>query len=126
MSMNENQKMANEIRLITAVDMLVTAFVSQLIFPGTFKSVALGIVVGAFVGIMGFNMIYRMAENIDGDTLDVKNRAMKSYTRRYLMYAVIFVLSASVGMNVIALLVGMLAHKASILIYTMKHRKEDD
>ena len=124
--MNENQKMANEIRLFTVVDMVVAVLVSQMIFPGTIKMIGMGIVVGACTGIMGFNMICRMAENIDGDTLDVKNRAMKSYTRRYLMYVVIFVLSASVGMHILALLVGMLAHKASILIYTMKHRKEDD
>lgn len=124
--MNESKIMAHEVRLITAILMVLLAVISLVVFPGEFKTVSMGIVIGSFTGMMGFTMIVNMAEKIDGDSLDVKSRAFRSYTRRYLVYAVVFAMSASMGVNVIALLAGMLAHKASILIYTWKHRKEDD
>lgn len=115
-----------EIRKLTALLMVLVAVVSILVFPGQFTSVTMGIVVGAFTGLMGFNMICNMVNRIDGDTMDVKNRAIRSYTRRYLMYAIIFALSASTGMHVIALLSGMLLHKGSLLLYSFLHRKEDE
>lgn len=124
--MSETRKMAMEVRGISAVLMVVLGLLSILLFPNEFKSITMGIVIGTICGLMGFTMICNMAERIDGDTLDVKNRAIRSYTRRYLLYVVIFALSASIGVNLIALLVGMLAHKASILLYTLRHRKEDD
>ena len=118
--------MAMEIRKLTALLMTIVSLVSLVIFPGEFKHITMGIVVGAFTGLMGFNMICNMAGNIDGDSLDVKNRAIRSYTRRYLLYAVILALSASVGMHILALLSGMLIHKISILLYSFIHRKEDE
>lgn len=118
--------MNKEIRLITAVIMLICAFGSLLLFQDSFKSITLGILIGAFSGLMGFNMIVNMSKRIDGDTLDVKNGAMKSYTRRYLLYTVIFALAALEGVHLLALLVGMLCHKSAILVYTFIHRKEDD
>lgn len=124
--MNETRKMAMEIRVISAVMMVVLGALSMLCFPNEFKSITMGIVIGTMCGLLGFNMICTMAERIDKDTLDVKNRAIRSYTRRYLLYAVIFALSAGIGINLIALLAGMLAHKVSILLYTLRHRKEDD
>lgn len=124
--MNETRTMAHEVRLITALLMLILAGAALVIFPDGFKTISIGIVIGAFTGMMGFNMIVNMASKINGESVDVKARAFRSYTRRYLIYAVIFALSASVGVNIVALLAGMLAHKASILIYTWKHRKEDD
>lgn len=124
--MSETRKMAMEVRGISAVLMVVLGLLSILLFPNEFKSITMGIVIGTICGLMGFTMICNMAERIDGDTLDVKNRAIRSYTRRYLLYVVIFALSASIGVNLTALLVGMLAHKASILLYTLRHRKEDD
>lgn len=124
--MNETRKMAMEVRILTAILMVILGFASLLCFPGEYKSITMGIIIGAVCGLMGFNMICNMAERIDGDSLDVKNRATRSYTRRYLLYAIVFALSASVGVNLIALLAGMLAHKLSILLYTLRHRKEDD
>lgn len=124
--MSETRKMAMEVRGISALLMVVLGLLSIILFPNEFKSITMGIVIGTICGLMGFTMICNMAERIDGDTLDVKNRAIRSYTRRYLLYVVIFALSASIGVNLIALLVGMLAHKASILLYTLRHRKEDD
>lgn len=124
--MSESKIMAHEVRGITMIIMVILALVAWLLFPGEVKSISMGIIIGAITGMMGFTMIVNMAERIDGDTMDVKARAFRSYTRRYLAYALIFALSAIAGVNVIALLAGMLAHKASILIYTWRHRKEDD
>lgn len=124
--MIETKAMAMAVRKLTAYLMLACAFLSLFLFPGEFKTITMGIVIGSFCGLMGFNMIVNMAGNIDGDTQDVKARAMRSYSRRYLLYALVFACSVALGVHILALLVGMLAHKGSILLYTFQHRKEDE
>lgn len=124
--MMETKKMAMEIRKLSLLLIVLLSILSILIFPHNIKQITMGILVGGLSGIMGFNMICNMVNNIDGDTLDVKSRAIRSYTRRYLIYAIIFALSASAGMNVFALLSGILTNKVSILLYSFIHRKEDE
>lgn len=70
-------------------------------------------------------MIVRMSESIELYE-DASKAGYAGYLRRYVIYALIFGLSAWRGVNVIALLAGMLCHKASILLYVFLHRKEDD
>jgi len=123
--MSEVQSMAKEVRLTTVILTLLLTLLSAVAFPGMGKSIPVGIIIGALTGLIGFNMILRMASHIQPDMVDVKARAYRSYLHRYLVYAGIFALSISQGVNAIALLAGMLAHKASFLIYTWRHRKED-
>ena len=115
-----------EIRVITIVLAGIVSLLCGILFPAYWKSVSLGIIIGALTGIMGFTMITNMVERIDGDLPDIKARATRSYVRRYLTYALIFTLSAIAGANIIALLIGMVLHKGSILLYSIKHRKEDE
>ena len=107
-----------EIRILTLLLCAAGCVVCIILFPGAWKQ--------GVMGIMGFNMIQNMVGHIDGELADIKSRAFRSYTRRYMLYAVIFALSAIAGAHIAALLVGMLLHKCSILIYSWKHRKEDE
>ncbi len=124
--MYETRTMALEIRKMTIVAIVVVAIGAFVIYPSGLKSISMGILIGGFSGLWGFAMIVSLCERIDGSTMNAKAYAFRSYTRRYLMYAVVFVLSVSQGANIFALLAGMLLHKGSILLYTWKHRKEDD
>lgn len=122
--MNETRKMGMEIRVITFILMGIASVICLLLFPAYRKEGVLGIVIGSLTGIMGFNMITNMVGRISIDSPDIKARAMRSYVRRYLIYAVIFALSVIAGANILGLLVGMLLHKCSILLYSFRHRKE--
>ncbi len=124
--MSETDQMAKEIRIITLILTAVLTLMSMMLFPDMMKSVGLGIVIGSLCGLLGFQMILRMSKNIVEGSIYGAGSAYTSYLNRYLIYALIFALSIYRGINVIALAVGMLAHKASILIYTWQHRKEDD
>lgn len=124
--MDETKLMAMQIRVYTAILMVVCAILSLLLWPDGFKSIAGGIVIGAFTGLMGFNMICNMVRHIDGDSMDIKAGAYRSYLRRYLLYALIFSISVSQGVSILALLVGVFTHKIAIFIYTIKNRKEDE
>ena len=125
MTMNEVSKMGMEVRLITLMLCALGCVVCLLLFPGAFKEGILGIIIGSLTGLMGFTMIQNMVRRIDGEQADIKAHAFRAYTRRYLLYAVIFALSITAGAHAVALLVGMLLHKCSILIYSWRHRKED-
>ena len=110
-----------EIRIITLLLCAAGCVICIILFPGAWKQGVMGILIGSLTGIMGFNMIQNMVGRIDGES-----REFRSYTRRYMLYALIFALSAIAGAHIAALLVGMLLHKCSILIYSWKHRKEDE
>lgn len=123
--MDETRKMMMEVRGITLLMMGIGCILAALLFPAIWKQAVGGVAIGAFTGLMGFNMISNMVSRIDGEMADIKARAFRSYTRRYLLYAIIFGLSAIAGMPIAALLAGMLLHKLSILMYSWKNRKED-
>ena len=123
--MDETRKMMMEIRGITLLMTGIGCVLAALLFPSIWKQAVGGVAIGAFTGLMGFNMISNMVSRIDGEMADMKARAFRSYTRRYLLYAIIFGLSAIAGMPIAALLAGMLLHKLSILMYSWKNRKED-
>ena len=125
MMMDETRKMMMEVRAITLLMMGIGCLLAALLFPSIWKQAVGGVAIGAFTGLMGFNMISNMVSRIDGEMADIKARAFRSYTRRYLLYAIIFGLSAIAGMPIAALLAGMLLHKLSILMYSWKNRKED-
>lgn len=125
MMMDETRKMMMEVRGITLLMMGIGCILAALLFPAIWKQAVGGVAIGAFTGLMGFNMISNMVSRIDGEMADIKARAFRSYTRRYLLYAIIFGLSAIAGMPIAALLAGMLLHKLSILMYSWKNRKED-
>lgn len=113
----------NEIRKITLALMLVVSGLSLLVFHGSFQSITLGIIIGAMCGLLGFGMIERMCSNIELYT-NAKGRGQGAYVKRYALYTLVFALSIYKGVHPLALLVGMLCHKVSIVIYAILHRKE--
>ncbi len=122
--MNELDRMSKEIRLYTLLLTLVVTLVSILLFPKAGKAVPVGVLIGSLSGMIGFQMILRMASSLEPQGARMK--AYRSYLLRYLIYAAIFAISIAQGVHALALLAGILAHKASFLIYTWRHRKEDD
>lgn len=124
--MSDTDRMVKEIDRITLVLTGVLMLVSVIGFPHMVKTVALGIAIGALTGLLGFHMIRNMANRVVDSALEDGSSAYRSYLNRSLLYVAIFAISISQGVNVFALLAGMLAHKVSILIYTWRHRKEDD
>lgn len=122
--MDENVRMCQDIRKITIILCVLASGLSLLIFQGDFETIGIGIIIGACSGIIGFNMIANLANRFDSFS-NVKAKTYQSYVRRYALYTLIFALSAYKGVHILALLVGMLCHKASICIYVFLHRKED-
>lgn len=124
--MNELNMMNKEIRMLTLGCAVILSLLGLLIFPEHGKEVAIGVMIGALCGLIGFQMIINSANSLGADTANPKGKAYRAYLLRYLVYAAVFAFSIREGANIIALLIGMLAHKACILIYTYRHRKEDE
>lgn len=122
--MNETKVMGKEIRKITLAIMLVACGLSLPVFQ-SFQSVTLGIVIGAMCGLLGYGMIERMCSHIELYT-NAKGKGYSAYVKRYALYTLIFAFSVYKGINIFALLVGMLCHKAAIVVYALLHRKEVD
>ena len=120
--MNELQRMNREIRIYTLVTAVMLSVAGVLVLPAYGKEIAVGIMIGALTGLIGFQMIIQSASS----TQNPKGKAYRAYLLRYLVYAAVFAFSIKEGVHIVALLIGMLAHKACILIYTFRHRKEDD
>lgn len=124
--MNETTQMTKEITKITVCLTTILVCTAIAVFPAQIQSIAFGIVIGSFSGLLGFVMIIQMTNSVLEAAQDNSFKAYASQIQRYLIYALIFGASIYCGVNPFALLIGILAHKASILIYTWRHRKEDD
>jgi hypothetical protein len=121
--MNEEIKtMSKMIRIITLVETLTAVLISFLL--GFNLKVAIGIIAGAMIGIIGFSMIVLMSETITQNP-NPKGKAFRSYLLRFIFYGCLFALFMVRGVPVLALFVGMLCHKSSMYIYTFMKRKED-
>lgn len=125
MTMDE-KRMYQQIRHYSYVLMVIAVLLSLVFFFEQAKEVAFGIIIGTLCGIMGFNMIVKFSEKIDGDSMNVSRGAYTAYMRRYLLYAVVIALSAYAGLEILAVLVGLLCHKAAIVLVSFINRKEDE
>lgn len=121
--MDEHIAIYRKIRIYTLIFMMICVIVSILIFRDDFINISLGIVIGSLTGIIGFHMIISMSEKIDENSVNVNRGSYQAYVKRYAIYAIIFILSASRGIPVLALLAGMLCHKASIVLVTILDTK---
>lgn len=125
MNMGE-QRIYQEIRKYSYLLMLIAVLLSVVLFFDNYKEISIGIIIGTLCGIMGFNMIIKFSEKIDGDSVNVSRGSYNSYLRRYLMYTLVLILCAYVQIPVLAVLVGFLCHKGAIVLYSFIHRKEDE
>lgn len=115
-----------EIRKYSYILMLIAVLLSLVFFFDSFKEISIGIIVGTLCAVMGFNMIIKFSEKINGDSVNVTGGSYSSYLRRYLLYALVLILCAYVEIPLLAVLAGFLCHKGAIVLYSFIHRKEDE
>lgn len=125
MTMDE-KRMYQQIRYYSCVLMLIAVLLSLVFFFEYSKEVSIGIIIGTLCGVIGFNMIIKFSEKINGDNVNVSGGAYNAYMRRYLMYAIVIALCAYVGIPLLAVLVGILCNKAAIVLVSFINRKEDE
>lgn len=123
--MNELKTMNKEIRRFSLALMLIATGVSAVVWQGSFRTIGVGIIIGTMAGLIGFAMINTMSAGIEYAS-NPKAKGNFSYVTRFFFYMLIFGLSAYRGVNLLALLAGMLCHKGAIVLYAFLHRKEVD
>lgn len=123
--MNEIARMNREIRIISLLLMMIVAAICAVIWHDQLLSIAGGVVIGAMCGLIGFAMINNMSANIEHAS-NAKFKGYISYMIRYLFYALIFAVCIYRGINVFALLAGVICHKLSIIVYSVRYREEMD
>lgn len=123
--MNEMQRMNKEIRRMTVIFMLVVALACAFMWQDALVRIAGGVLVGGCAGLIGFAMIVSMSANIE-HVENARRKGYMGYITRYALYALIFAVCIYRGINVFAILAGFMCHKASIIVYTFRYRKELD
>lgn len=122
--MSEQHRMGREIRWYTIMLMFIVCGLSLMLFQGHFSTIGIGIMIGTLCGLIGFNFIQHMVDTIEYYD-NAKAKGTSNYVLRFVIYGLIFALSMSNGVHVMALFAGILCHKAAILLYVFLHRKED-
>lgn len=82
--------------------------------------VFIGIWWGSFMGLIGYRMICSMVRNLTVE--DGKSQGMKSYAFRYMFYMIGMLGLVFLHIPVLAGLVGLMAHKAAILLSTIERK----
>ena len=87
--MNELQRMNREIRIYTLVTAVMLSVAGVLVLPAYGKEIAVGIMIGALIGLIGFQMIIQSASSLEADTQNPKGKPIVpicfaiSYMRQY-------------------------------------------
>ncbi len=82
---------------------------------------ALTILIGCGIGLWGFRMIQSMVHSLTDE--DSQKQGQKGYMMRYSFYGVCLVACALLHLHVLAVLVGILCHKAALVWYAWKEEK---
>lgn len=118
--MNEREMYA-KIRMITLGLAGICSIGAFVIFKNNPTPYVLGIVIGALLGIISFNMIIKMSSRImEGNAERV---AVSNYMLRIIGIAVIFVLALNKGIDIFALLIGFICSKIAIQVFAQLERK---
>ncbi len=112
-----------EIRKLTLIFMVIAMSVVHA-WKGSFQIYGIGVLIGALTGLLGFQMIINYVNKLSEHTTNIKFGSYRAYIRRYFLYFLILGVSVLKGVDIFALLVGMLCQKGAILWYTYQHRKE--
>lgn len=83
-----------------------------------------GILVGGAAGLAGLYMICMQAARLSPDAEKMQHQGVFSYAVRYLFYALCLFAGVFAGLPIVGLLGGMLASKASLLLFSLTGRKE--
>lgn len=126
--MNELKQMNKKVNVVTVILMIIVSMIGGAI--AYFMNISVlhvigGVVIGAIAGLIGFRMINHMTSTIEYAE-NAQASGFFGYMTRYLMYAVIFVVSILLKMNPFALLAGFTCHKVAIIFYSINAREEED
>lgn len=83
-----------------------------------------GLVWGMAVGIIGFALICKSVDAMSNSIQREKTRGQTDYMQRYILYAVCLFAGAWMKFSVLTMLGGILAQKASLILYALKERKD--
>ena len=88
-------------------------------------SACLGVVYGSAVAMTGLVMICSMVNGLTVSVQKGKSKGRTGYYLRYVFYAVCLGLGAwLMKFSVLAMLAGIIAQKASLVLYSLKERKD--
>lgn len=121
--MNEMKQLNEQITKITLALGLVVGVAGGIVFQDW--KVILGILIGSLTGLIGYFMIVQMAMNLPDNEKTGNRTGIINYGLRYAVYTGIFAICVFyLHISVISLLVGILSHKGSIYIYSIKEKRK--
>ena len=109
--------------LLTA---LIALFVALLWPDASRTSALLGLIWGALIAIAGFWMICSMVSNLSQSIKQEKKKGRSGYFLRYAFYAACLAFGAWLHFSVITMLLGILAQKASLVLYSLKNERTEN
>ncbi|MCF0259993.1 MAG: ATP synthase subunit I [Erysipelotrichaceae bacterium] len=112
--------------LWTAVLCMICAAAAALIWPGKMLEYGLSAAAGALIGLAGLWMIIAQADSLSSDPASGKKKGAAGYAGRYVFYAVCLFFLTWCGLSPLAMLAGILCSKASLVIYALLHRKDNE
>lgn len=92
-------------------------------FQADWKTI-LGFWIGTFAGLLGFFTVILMVKSINPNSNSSERFGTFNYVARYAMYGIIFGIAAWNKIPVLAMLLGFVFTKASLILYSLKTRKE--
>jgi hypothetical protein len=107
-------------RLTLAVGLIVSGICYAVFDFRTF----IGVWIGVFTALAGFEMIIRMVRSLPDNGEDGRQMGRGSYALRYAFYALVLAVGALRHVPVLAMLAGFVCHKLSLLIYTYQNRQK--
>ena len=122
--MDEMKRLNRGIMMVTVVMAVVVAIVAGIIWNDDILNVSGGVIIGALVGLIGFQMITHMTKDIE-HAGNAQLAGLFGYLMRFVIYAVIFVLSILAGINMLGILAGFTCHKVAIVAYSIRSGKEE-
>lgn len=87
---------------------------------------ALGVFMGALIGLAGLVMIIWLTMSFTADPGADQKKGALGYTGRYVFYAIALFGLAYLGVPALAMLLGILCSKASLVIYAYQNRKDNE
>lgn len=118
----EDKMIYRRVRFITLILMIVLSILATLIL-GKFEVYGVGIILGALVGIVNFNMVVKLSEKINVGNAQLKGTL--NYYLRIILTGIVFALAMYKGVNVFALLIGYLLSKLAVYYEMIKGKKEN-
>ncbi len=82
----------------------------------------LGVILGGIVGLVGFRMIQTMVQSLEEQESQKKGR--RGYVLRYCFYGLCFAAGAYCSIPIVAMLVGFVCHKGTLIWYAWKEGRK--